>query len=301
MPLGAARLGAGARVRHPRDHRRGGDRPRHPGQTRPRRARVPRRAARTPAAADLGRDLRAAVRLLRRRDPVQRAAPSARCSPTAPRSACCSAWWSARPSVSSAAPSLAVRAGLAELPEPTGLARPRSRSRCSPAAASRSACSSPSSPSPTGEQQDRIKAAVLLGSLIASLLAAALLRRRARAHSCLTVTPRGAAPNGVNLLDMTHVMLGSPMTPCVMTDGAVDAPVRQRQRQPLPRRRAGHRAARAAAARLPRVLVGLARAAAAARRRRLPGGRGRPARLRRHRQATARLRRLHPRRRRRPA
>ncbi len=36
---------------------------------------------------------------------------------------------------------------------------------------------------PKGDQQARIKGAVLLGSLIASLLAALLLRRRARAHS----------------------------------------------------------------------------------------------------------------------
>jgi NhaA family Na+:H+ antiporter len=41
----------------------------------------------------------------------------------------------------------------------------------------------PAAASSGGGQQDRIKGAVLLGSVIASLLAAALLRRRVRAHT----------------------------------------------------------------------------------------------------------------------
>ena len=81
----------------------------------------------------------------------------------------------------------------------------------------------------------------------------------------------------------------------------MDPPDDPRQRHRAARRRTRHRAAGAAAARLPDVLVDLAPATARPGRRRLPGGRGGPARLRRQRQAAARLRRHHPGRRHRAA
>ena len=62
---------------------------------------------------------------------------------------------------------------------------------------------------------------------------------------------------------------------------SLGAPVRRRQRRPLPRRRAGRGSARAPAARLPAVLVGVAPPDGRAGRRRLPRRRDGPARLRR--------------------
>ena len=97
------------------------------------------------------------------------------------------------------------------------------------------------------------------------------------------------------------------MPPAEESSVLVEGPWRHRDvtrlRAALPRRRArtGRRAARPAAARLPGVLVVLAPPARGARRRRLPRRRTGPARLRRDRQATPRVRRLHAvRRRRRP-
>ena len=74
---------------------------------------------------------------------------------------------------------------------------------------------------------------------------------------------------------------------------ALDPPRHLGQRHPAARRRGRRGPARAAAARLPAVLVDLARPADRPGRRRVPRGRPRPARLRRQRQAAARLRPAH--------
>ena len=78
----------------------------------------------------------------------------------------------------------------------------------------------------------------------------------------------------------------------------MDAPRRQRQRHPVPHRRGRDRPADPAAARIRPVLAQLALPAPCAGRGRVPGGRAGSAGLRRHGQDPARLRRLHPRRRR---
>jgi hypothetical protein len=74
---------------------------------------------------------------------------------------------------------------------------------------------------------------------------------------------------------------------CRPDQRAMDAPFGQRERHPLPRGDDGRRAARPALARLSRVLVDMAPPVGLAVAGRLPGGRGRPSRLRRQRQAAA--------------
>ena len=78
---------------------------------------------------------------------------------------------------------------------------------------------------------------------------------------------------------------GCPRQRCHLSQRTLVAPVGQRQRHAIPRRGERRRAAGAAAARVPRVLVDLAAAARLAEPGRIPRGRARPARLRRQRQA----------------
>ena len=79
---------------------------------------------------------------------------------------------------------------------------------------------------------------------------------------------------------------------------ALDAPVGERQREPVPYRRSRRRAARAPAPRLSRILVDVAASAGLAAGGGLPGRRRGPAGVRRERQAAARVRPGHGRRRR---
>ena len=83
---------------------------------------------------------------------------------------------------------------------------------------------------------------------------------------------------------------GPPDATSVLLPGPVDPPRHLRQRHPAARRRGRRGPAGPAAARLPAVLVDLARAADRPGRGRLPRRRPGPARLRRQRQAAARLR-----------
>ena len=142
-------------------------------------------------------------------------------SPTAPPSASCSGWSSARPSACFGGAVVAVKSRLATLPEALhwhDLAAVAVLTGCGFTVSLLIA----ELAFPEGTQQNSIKAAVLVGSLTASLLAAALLRRRARATQPVAVY-RGPARRlhaGANLLHMSHFMAaGSPDDSVVMTPG----------------------------------------------------------------------------------
>ena len=184
-PARARHLGADVQQRRARHHRRCRDGPDAPLPPHRGRGALPRRAHRAPGAPALGRPRGAAVRALlgRRRHQRRRARPTS--SPGPRRSASCSAWSSARQSASSAAPGSPARFTKAELND--DLAWPDVFAVASLAGIGFTVSLLIGELAFGGQDQltDEVKAAVLMGSLIAAVLSSVLLKLRVRKYKAL--------------------------------------------------------------------------------------------------------------------